>query len=444
MDSPSACVTVIRPGSLIDGLGGAPIMGAAVLVNGSRILWVGPRQELSSVEEFAPLVEGAGEDQMLDLPHSTLLPGLIDCHTHTNMPGDGHTGEEVNLDTDDIRLLRSARNVRRALESGVTTVCDCGSWNRTAFSLKKAIALGIVDGPRVMVSGPPLTTTGGHLWYMGGEADGVDGVRRQVRWLIKEGADIIKIAASGGSTVTSDPYRPSFNVDEVRAIADEAHRRARPVAAHCRSTVAINNALDAGVDMIFHCSFTDPDGSYRFDQPTAERLARSNVWVNPTHSLGIPRLAELLRKREQEILTVEEVEMLTRIETGGINRKEQFGRLTSMGVKLIGGSDCGWSSFPFGDFQAELISLTDFGLSPTEAILAGTRDAAKAIGMQHSLGTIERAKKRTCCWWMATPWRTCNLCAGCRRYSTVGAVWMLSLGVGNIDHGDPALCTIGK
>ncbi|MCH9001769.1 MAG: amidohydrolase family protein [Planctomycetes bacterium] len=122
------------------------------------------------------------------------MAGLFDIHTHTNMPGDGRTGEQVNDDdNDEVRLLRSARNATAAVASGVTTMCDCGSWNSNGFALKEGLAQGIVEGPRVLVSGPPLTVTGGHLWYMGGEADGVDAVRGRVREMVKHGADFIKV-----------------------------------------------------------------------------------------------------------------------------------------------------------------------------------------------------------------------------------------------------------
>ena len=386
-------ITLIKPGLLIDGLGGPPKEGAAVVLKENLIHWIGPNEEIETNQEIKNLVDSAGQNGILDLPQCTLLPGLIDCHSHTNMPGDGRTGEEVDRDTDDVRLMRAARNTALALQSGVTTLCDCGSWYHTAFSLKEGITLGLVPGPRLLVSGPPLTTTGGHLWYMGGEADGIDEVRKQVRYLIKQGADIIKIAASGGSTLTSDPYRPSYSIDELKAIVFEAHNRARPVAAHCRSTVSINNALDAGVDMIFHCFFSEPDGLYRFDQATAERLAQPGVWLNPTHALGNRRRIELLEKEKHGPLEKMDGAMLERIVNGHRDRIEAYGRLVEMGAKLIGGSDCGWGSYPFGDFQDEVISMSDFGLSPMEAILTGTRNAAQAIGKLDSLGTIEPDKE---------------------------------------------------
>ena len=394
MTASNHSVEVIQPGRLIDGLGGPPLNNMAVVLRGSRILWVGPRDQ---VYEPGGVLAGAtpgSHGQVLDFPQGTLLPGLIDCHTHTNMPGDGRRGEEVNLDSDAVRLLRSARNVGRALESGVTTVCDCGSWNQTAFSLKEGLALGLVEGSRLLASGPPITSTGGHLWFMGGEADGVDGVRRRVRELLKEGADFIKVVASGGSTATSDPYRPSLTAAEIGSIVEEAHERGKPVAAHCRCTAAINNAMAAGVDLVLHCWFYDADGSYRFDYATADSLAGSGVWINPTLHMGRIRLNMLKQKREEEEeLTPEESSQLETSEQGDRMRMEQFGRLIQMGAKLVGGSDCGWGSNPFGNYQGEVIAMVDAGLSPMEAILAGTYNAAGALGILSSVGTVEQDKE---------------------------------------------------
>lgn len=383
---------VIQPGWTINGLGGQPLRDQAVVIREARIVWCGPREQIKGPAGPLPQDSGDHSHRLLDLPGATLLPGLIDCHTHTNMPGNGRTGEEVNDDSDDLRLLRAANNVRTALESGVTTVCDCGAWNRTAFSLKEGVSQGVVKGPRVLVAGRPVTVTGGHLWYMGGEADGPEQVRQRVRQLIKEGADFIKLIASGGSTVTSDPYRPSLSVGELRAAVEEAHNRNKPAVAHCRSTIAINNALDAGIDLVFHCAFYEPDASYRFDQATAERLADSGVPVNPTLALGRSRRAQLREKRDQEELNPEEAALLDRLEAGEKTRMEQFGRLIDMGVRMIGGSDCGWGTYPFGDFQGELIALKDAGLSPIQAIQAGTSDAAKVLRILDATGTLEPGK----------------------------------------------------
>ena len=386
MPDSSSQLTIVLPGRLIDGVGDSAQEGMAVAFSESRILWVGKKGEIESSQSDVPR-------DVLEFPDATLLPGLFDLHTHTNMPGDGRSGEEVDRDdTDDVRLLRSARNVGHHLATGVTTLCDCGSWNKTAFSLKEGLSQGLVDGPRTLVSGPPLTITGGHLWFMGGEVDGINGIRAAVREGVKDGADFIKVAASGGSTLTSDPYRASFNLEELTALVDEAHNRNRPVLAHCRCTESINFALDAGVDAILHCFFTDSDGSYRYDEPTADRLAESGVYLNPTMHLGRVSRAYLERVRQRRPFTPAEQERWERSNRMGGTAMEQFSQLISAGVRLAGGSDCGWGSYPFGDFQGEIVAMHDAGLTPMQAILAGTRNPADALGALDQIGTIEPGK----------------------------------------------------
>ena len=386
MTDTQGAITVIFPEKLIDGVGDTPLEGMAVGISEGRILWVGRRGDVEASQSEAPR-------EILEYTDCTLLPGLFDLHTHTNMPGDGRTGEEVDTDdSDDIRLLRSAKNVGEALATGVTSLCDCGSWNNTAFSLKEGLAQNLFDGPRTLVSGPPLTITGGHLWFMGGEADGVDSIRATVRERVKQGADFIKVAASGGSTLTSDPYRAAFCLEELRVLVDEAHNRNKPVLAHCRCTESINFALDAGVDAILHCFFTDSDGSYRYDEPTADRLAESQVYLNPTMHLGRVSRANLERIRQQRAFTPAEEVRWERSDRMGGTAMEQFGRLISAGVRLAGGSDCGWGSYPFGDFQGEVIAMRDAGLTPMQAIHAGTRNPAETVGLLDETGTIEPGK----------------------------------------------------
>ena len=386
MTATETALTVIMPGKLIDGVQDKPQEGMAVAVSDGTILWIGRRGDVEGSQSDAPR-------EILEFPDASLLPGLFDMHTHTNMPGDGRTGEQVDQDdTDGLRLLRSAKNVGDALATGVTTLCDCGSWHRTAYNLKDGLSQGLVDGPRTLVSGPPLTITGGHLWFMGGEVDGPENIRAEVRERVSEGADFIKVAASGGSTLTSDPYRPSFSLGELRVLVEEAHNRNRPVLAHCRCTESVKFALDAGVDAILHCFFADSDGSYRYDEPTADRLAESGVYLNPTMHLGRVSRAHLERIRQQRPFTPAEQDRWDRSNRNAGVVVEQFGRLISAGVRLAGGSDCGWGSYPFGDFQGEVIAMHDAGLTPMQAIQAGTRNPAAAVGILDRVGTIEPGK----------------------------------------------------
>ena len=247
---------IIQADRLIDGVGGPPLGGMSLVVEGGVI---------SSIVPTANLEYDADSSEVLRFPGATLLPGLIDCHTHTNMAGRGRSGEEASSDGDDLMLLRSARNARIALHSGVTTMCDNGAWHNTGLSLKRGIEEGEVSGPTLMACGRPVTVTGGHLWFMGGEADGVDGVRTATRGLIKEGADFIKVIATGGSTLTSYPYRPAFGVEELKAIGAEAHNQGRFVGAHCRSNQGMRNVLQAGFEVIYHAFFVDEEELPSYD-----------------------------------------------------------------------------------------------------------------------------------------------------------------------------------
>ena len=288
---------IIQADRLIDGMGGPPQTDMAMVIEGGVISSVGPA---------ANLEYDADSSQVLRFPGATLLPGLIDCHTHTNMAGRGRSGEEASSDGDDLMLLRSARNARTALHSGVTTMCDNGAWHNTGLSLKRGIEEGEVEGPNLMACGRPVTVTGGHLWFMGGEADGVDGVRKATRRLIKEGADFIKVIATGGSTLTSYPYRPAFRVDELKAIGAEAHNQGRFVGAHCRSNQGMRNVLEAGFEVIYHAFFMDEEAEASYDADIVGRIVQQGVWVNPTMHIGRSGIWALEAKRDAGRLTLEE------------------------------------------------------------------------------------------------------------------------------------------
>lgn len=376
---------IIRADKFIDGRGGPIQQGMALAVKNGVISRVMPRDQLELAESGGPTV--------LDFPNATLLPGLIDCHTHTNMPANGRKGEEVIPDGDDLRLLRSARNATAALQSGVTTMCDNGAWNRTGFALKEGISQGEVQGPHLLVCGRPVTITGGHLWFMGSEADGIDGVRQATRQLIKEGADFIKVMATGGSTLTSDPFRPAYSVEELKAIGDEGRRHNRMVAAHCRCNRGMINVLEAGYDGIYHAFFAGEDGLPSFDQEIAKRIVEQGVWVNPTIHIGRSGIWALERKGEEVGLSEEEEIMLLERRQNYQVRLEHCGQILDLGVKLIAGSDCGWGNYPFGQLAYELECMVMVGLSPTQAVSAATCDAAMALGIHDSVGTLEPGKQ---------------------------------------------------
>ena len=350
-------------------------------MDGRQISAIGPSDEISAPD--------GSKVTVCDYGNSTILPGLVDGHTHMMAPGDGTHGDITGAEEDDILLMRALKNAKTFLAAGVTTARENGAKNKVAFSLKKGIRSGLSEGPEMIISGRPITITGGHFWYCGSEADGIDGVRQEVRKLVKEGADFIKIMATGGSTWSSDPLRPSYTPEEIAAIVEEAHRFGKLTAAHCASMQGIKNSLDAGVDMIIHCVFEDETGMYEFNEPLAEQLAAAKAWVNPTmhviqagidHTERIGYNRSWLTKDEQESIDSSKASLETRIDS--------VNRLIKMGVRMIAGSDSPWGAFPPGEFVKEIIALNKAGLSNSEALVTGLSHAAESIAVSNQAGAL--------------------------------------------------------
>jgi imidazolonepropionase-like amidohydrolase len=373
--------TLITAARLLDGTGARPIEQAALLVEGGRIVRLGRQTDVR-------VTDGASVDRQ-DYAEGTILPGLVDAHTHLVAPGDGTLGDDIAKEDDDILLLQAAKNARTLLHSGVTTLRENGAKGQVAFSLREGIRRQLAPGPRMVICGRPIAITGGHMGYFGSEADGEAAVRAEVRKLLKEGADYIKIVASGGSTRTSDPNRASYTVAELVAMTDEAHRHGKLTAAHCTSAQAVQNCLDADVDMIIHCIFTEPDGTYRFRPDLVERLVAARAWVNPTlyvMKAGIERLREA-REREGQ-LTPDLVAKLEDSRRALDVRVDAVRRMSEAGVRMTAGSDSPWGWYAPGEFVHEIHMLAQAGLSYSDAIVAGTAGAADSIGVGGLAGRL--------------------------------------------------------
>ena len=366
---------------LLDGSGAPPVAQAALLVESGRVVKMGRAAEVR-----AP--DGAAVDRH-DYGEATMLPGLVDAHTHLVAPGDGTLGDDVAKEDDDILLLQAAQNARTLLHSGVTTLRENGAKGKVAFSLREGIRRRLAPGPRMVICGRPIAMTGGHMGYFGSEADGEAAVRAEVRKLLKEGADYIKIVASGGSTRTSDPNRASYTVPELAAMTDEARRHGKLTAAHCTSAQSVQNCLDAGVDMIIHCIFTEPDGTYHFRPDLVERLVAAKAWVNPTLYVikaGIERQREA---REREGRLTPELEAQFEAGRRALDvRVDAVRQMSEAGVLMTAGSDSPWGWYAPGEFVHEIHMLAQAGLSYSEAIVAGTAGAADSIGVRAVAGRL--------------------------------------------------------
>ena len=270
MDKKSQDFTLLTGSRLIDGRGGRPIENAVLLIEDDEIKALGQKGSIR-------IPEGASINE-IDYPGMTLLPGLVDCHVHLIGIGDGRSGDELSQVPDEVLTLQASQNAEAHLFSGVTTVRDLGAKNKTTFMLRLAQQMGIANTPRLILSGRPIAIIGGHLSYFGTTATGAVEGRAAVRQLLGEGADFIKITATGGSTKTSVPGRPSFNVDEISAIADEAHKFGVHVAAHCTNSQGIINALDGGVDTIIHGYHMEPNGTLTYRREIGERMAKNGIF----------------------------------------------------------------------------------------------------------------------------------------------------------------------
>ena len=370
---------------MLDGRGGPPIEKAAVLVHGSSIVAVG-RQNDVAPPEGAPV-------EVLDFPDRTVMPGMVDCHTHHNGFGDGRLGDTLADLPDEVLTLQSAKNARTALFSGVTSVRENGPKNDTMFRLRDAIREGRAIGPRMILCGRAVSIIGGHLGYFGGEVTGPTEARAMTRRLIKDGADYIKITATGGTTATSFPLLPSFDVDELTAITSEAHKFGKLTAAHCVSTQGIVNSLDAGVDMIIHSVFKDADGNDRFREDVAERIGSQGATVNPTLHVFRSKIWARQRKKADHGLSQAEQDLLDEDLRHFDKRLEHCRRMIDMGINVITGSDSSWGDYMLGNTVYEVECLRMAGYSDSKAVASVTGDAAAALGIDDEVGTLEPGKQ---------------------------------------------------
>jgi imidazolonepropionase-like amidohydrolase len=304
----------------------------------------------------------------LDVSGCTVMPGLIEAHAHLCF--DATPGWKATYDADSAgrMLLRMATNGQRMLRAGITTVRDLGAPTSLSVELREAIASGLVEGPRLLVAGAPITTTGGHCHFMGGEADGELDVRRAVREHLKAGVDWIKVMATGGNmTPRTNTLAPQYTVDELAAIVAEAHRVRRRVTAHAHGIEGIRVCVAARVDMIEHCSFSTP-GGMELDPALIAEIAVAGIIVSPTVSIGFRNWPDDGRKQR---------------------RAEILQELFRANCQVIMSTDCGIPGVPHEALGGALEVITEAArLTPVQALRLATSRSASLLEL-HDRGTIE-------------------------------------------------------
>lgn len=375
---------VLKGGTLIDGTGAPALDDAVVVIEGERITSIGQSGNV-------PIPQDA---QVVDTTDKTIMPGLIDCHIHLTGEVTFDAYRRYLAPSEEERLLRAAADSIEMLETGFTTLREPGG--KFGTILKRAINQGVMVGPRILAAGIPLTTTGGHgdwrhfpyEWVKEGQwrgliVDGVDECRKAVRRQFREGADLIKVLASGGGVTNSDDDlagmgMPEFTNAELEAIIEEAHMRRAKVAAHTTGAQVIRQSVKAGIDTIEHGVIPPTD----YD--VLDMMAEKGVVLVPT-------IAIFYR-------TGYEGDKLGVYEGGQVAARKLVDQQKAMvneakrrGVTIVLGTDC-VGAMGVGESALELRLYVESGLSPMEAIVTGTQNGAIAMGLQKHLGTLQPGK----------------------------------------------------
>jgi imidazolonepropionase-like amidohydrolase len=367
-DAPETAAIALRHVHLIDGRGQSRER-MTVVIQGDRIAAVGEDRTVS-------VPRGA---KAADVGGMTVLPGLIDCHVHFCLGGEPDVVEAMHRDPAALTILKAADYARRTIQAGFTTVRDLGFRDHSVFALKRAIALRLIPGPRILAAGLAVCMTGGHARFIGREADGPVEIVSAVREQLAAGADVLKFIASGGVlTPGTSPDHAQMTLEELAAGMAEARRAGRRVAAHAHGAEGMKNAVKAGAHSIEHATL--------MDEEAAGLMREYGVFMVPTLSAlattagcpadgGIPESA------------------LTKARSLQARHEASFKKALRAGLKIALGTDAGTPFNHHGDNAQELERMVALGMTPMEAILTATSSAAVLLGLGDAIGTIEAGRQ---------------------------------------------------
>ncbi|MGB9867912.1 MAG: amidohydrolase family protein [Bacillota bacterium] len=347
---------------------GKPARPATIVVEGNRI-----RAVLEPGEPF----EIPADATVIDARGKTVMPGLINAHTHICM---GARPDPMAAVRDGTLMMayRAAANAQRTISNGITTIRDLGAPDGVDLALKRAIEEGTLKGPRMLVAGKSICMTGGHGFYMGCEVDGADEARKAARQQLKAGVDVIKVMATGGVlTPGVEPGSPQLTVEELRAAIEEAHKAGRRTATHAQGTTGIANAIEAGVDSVEHGIF--------LNEKLVELMAEKGIFYVPTLAApyyilkgglaaGIPEFAVRKTERVWDY------------------HRASFQLALKSGVRIGVGTDAGTPLNPHGTITVELELMVECGMRVADALAAATLVNAQCLGIDDRLGSIEAGK----------------------------------------------------
>ncbi|PYJ91572.1 MAG: amidohydrolase [Verrucomicrobia bacterium] len=375
----------IKAPRMFDGKSNALVQNAVVIVQGDKIVEAGSN---------LPIPSGA---QVIDLGDATLSPGFMDAHTHLTLDYSGDYNlrrlKEVDLNVSEQAIIATT-HARATVEAGFTTVRDLGSRfvgsrEFVDVALRNSINKGVIVGPRMLVATKGIGATGGHFDptsgfrdflfgrdpdYTDGIADGPDEIRKAVRFEVKNGADVIKAAVSGGVLSLADEVdTPQLTPAEMAALVDESHRLRKKVAVHCHGDQAAHEAIEAGVDSIEHGSFMKSE--------TLTMMKRKGTFLTPT----LMATEWIMNKLENYPPPLQ-----AKAKAAATARSEMFRNALKLGVKISFGTDA--AVFPHGQNAKEFKLMVDLGMTPIDALKAATANDAELLGIGQKVGTLEKGK----------------------------------------------------
>src|SRR5437773_1147909 len=382
---PAPPIIALKAARMFDGKSKALVPNGVMIVQGDKIVDAGSN---------LPTPQGA---QVIDLGDATLSPGFMDAHTHLTLDFSGNYNDrrlkEVDLNVSEQAIIATA-HARATVEAGFTTVRDLGSRfvgsrEFVDVALRNSINKGVVVGPRMLVATKGIGSTGGHFDptsgfrdflfgrepdYTDGIANGPDDIRKAVRFEVKNGADVIKAAVSGGVlSLVDEVDTPQLTPAEMAALVDESHRLRKKVAVHCHGDQAAHEAIDAGVDSIEHGSFMKP--------ATITLMKSKGTFLTPT----LMATEWIMSKLDNYPPALQ-----AKAKAAAAARSEMFRNAVKMGVKISFGTDA--AVFPHGQNAKEFKLMVDLGMTPIDALKSATANDAELLGLVQKVGTLEKGK----------------------------------------------------
>jgi imidazolonepropionase-like amidohydrolase len=365
---------LVKAGKVIDGTGAEPIEKGAILISGNTIKEIGRQSELN--------VESG--TQILDAGDKTVIPGLMDCHAH--FCGGYHIWTHEKYVAQEITktILLGVYNASQCVQSGVLTIRDAGCGHTGIFQMRSAINSGQIRGPRLLVSGYPIAMTGGHGWDMAREVDGPDETRKAVRDMLRWGADCIKFMVTGGAaTQYEEMDQTQMTLSELTAGVEEAKKKGKRTFAHANYSNGALLCVEAGIDSIDHGNL--------LDNKALDAIKKGGAFYVPT----LYAYVGMATRGKEAGFSDWAVEKCKKILEA---HKESFQRAYRMGVNIATGTDLGFEkqASSYGKLGESLITemeiMVKYGMTPMHAIKAATYMSARNLGIEKSVGTLEKGK----------------------------------------------------